>query len=354
VTRAAWLAGRAPFGRRGARPTSLAVPQQTGIAALRRRPRSRSGSTAARVWLGLRPDAEVEEDRLDVVVYRRLDDTLPMGLDTEIELDVAGQSREVVLEGAALEGFVGKRLDAEIPAQLMPDGKLRVQVRPGTWTVTLKARAAALPAQIARAAVVEPWPTDEIWSFAPESRLRVASLDGVAAIDAAQRRAGRLAGPRELSRGGRRHGADRRAQPQRRGGSKSARPAARPVARFRRPRVHGAGPGDGPHVERLAARHGAALHDDDGRDRRRQLAGHPGNGVRRSRSRAPFAARESHQHRSRGARGTLARHGLRDSFADVATVVHCHPAIACSRRRAPSARAACGSSAGACSISSSC
>ncbi len=170
------------------RPASIPIPAETGLVSLRLdgaavpNPQL-EGST---LWLGLRPEAEVEEDRLDVVVHRRLDDSLPMRLETRVALDVAGQGREVTLEGAAIAGFVAESLGADLPAQLTPDGRLRVQVRPGHWQITLVAHAAAPPTMLARPPAATPWPSDEIWSFAPEPRLRLAALEGAEAVDAAR------------------------------------------------------------------------------------------------------------------------------------------------------------------------
>lgn len=170
------------------RPASIEVPREIGLVGLRL-----DGAAVANpelegstLWLGLRPDAVVEEDRLDVVVYRRLDDTLPMVADTRIELDVAGQSRELMLEGALLDGFVGESLDSDLPAQLDPTGILRVQVRPGRWELMLTAHASAAPDSISVADAEAPWPADEVWSFTPEPRFRVAALEGAPAVDAAQ------------------------------------------------------------------------------------------------------------------------------------------------------------------------
>jgi hypothetical protein len=168
------------------RPASITIPAETGLVAL-----TLNGQTVANpeidggtLWLGLRPDADVEEDRLDVIVHRRLRDTLPMRLETIVRLDVAGQSREVMLEGAGVTGFVGEALQSDLPVELTPDGILRVQIRPGSWQVTLRARSPAPVAMLARAAVVDPWPADEIWSFAAEPRFRVAALEGAEPVDA--------------------------------------------------------------------------------------------------------------------------------------------------------------------------
>lgn len=170
------------------RPASLAIPPEAGLVALRLDGQAVPNAEieGATLWLGLRSDAEVEEDRLDVIVHRQLHDDLPMHLTTVVTLDVAGQAREVRLEGAGLAGFTSEALESQLPAQLAPDGALRVQVRPGSWEVRLTARSPAPVASLARAAADAPWPADEIWSFAPEPRLRVAALEGAEPVDAAR------------------------------------------------------------------------------------------------------------------------------------------------------------------------
>lgn len=168
------------------RPASLAIPPETGLVTL-----TLDGEEVARpeidggtLWLGLRPDSEAEEDRLDVIVHRLLSDTLPMRLTTRIELDIAGQRRELALTGAAVAGFVPEHVESELPVQWNADGVLRVQIRPGRWEITLRARAPAPVESVTREAVVAPWPPDEIWSFRPEPRLRVAALEGAEPVDA--------------------------------------------------------------------------------------------------------------------------------------------------------------------------
>lgn len=170
------------------RPASLPIPTEVGLVALEIDGAAVAAPPLERgtLWLGLRPDDAIEEDRLDVAVYRRLDDTLPQRLTTAVQIDVAGQSREIALVGAALEGFAGIALASELPARLDPDGTLRVQVRPGRWRVTLTSRAPALVDTIALPAAMDPWPAEEIWTFAPQPRLRVAALEGADAIDADQ------------------------------------------------------------------------------------------------------------------------------------------------------------------------
>lgn len=168
------------------RPASVAVPAQTVLVSLTvdgeriARPEIERGT----LWLGLVPEAAVEEDRLNVAVYRLVTDGIPIGSVTEIQLDVAGQSREIELTGALLPGFVGERLQSVLPVQLDANGTLRVQVRPGDWRVRLTSHAAAFVTEIALPDATVPWPDDEIWSYSADTRLRVAVLEGAPAIDA--------------------------------------------------------------------------------------------------------------------------------------------------------------------------
>ncbi len=170
------------------RPAALSVPLQSGLISLAldgeviARPQLEDGQ----VWLGIRADAVAEEDRLSVNVYRRLADGLPITLTTRIELDVAGQSRELELVGGLLPGFVGQALNSALPVQLDQDGTLRIQIRPGRWVVELMTRTPTLVEELEVPAAVAPWPDEEIWSFQANPRLRIAALEGAVSVDAAR------------------------------------------------------------------------------------------------------------------------------------------------------------------------
>ena len=167
------------------RPASIPVPVETGLIGLALdgedviSPELENGV----LWLGLRPDLVVEEDRLNVEVYRVLTDTIPNRLLTRVQLDVAGQSREIELSGVMLPEFVGESLDAALPAELDADGTLRMQIRPGRWEATLIAHHPGIVSELTRPAVVAPWPLEEVWSFESIPQLRVAVLEGVPAVD---------------------------------------------------------------------------------------------------------------------------------------------------------------------------
>lgn len=178
------IAGRFTWTKR---PESLPVPAQTGLVTL-----MLDGHRAEQVdrpdgavWLGKRPEGEAAP-QLEVQVYRLLSDGSPATLDTRLNLQVAGGAREATLPNVFPAGFQPMSLDSELPARIDPDGQLRVQVRAGSWTITVKERAAedlrTITIPIAQGQV----PKQEVWSYAADDRLRVAALEGAEGIDPAQ------------------------------------------------------------------------------------------------------------------------------------------------------------------------
>ena len=92
---------------------------------------------AGEVFLQRAPVAPTEAESLKIVVQRRVIDEVPLLLVTRIELAVSGKAREMLLGRALPDRFLPLSLDGALPARLEPDGRLRVQVRPGTWTLGL-------------------------------------------------------------------------------------------------------------------------------------------------------------------------------------------------------------------------
>jgi hypothetical protein len=174
-------------------PPLLAIPAETGIVALRvggapvAAPRR---DAQGRLWLReaeAQPAAR-EDDRIDVQVHRLAADEIPFGLETRISLRVSGAAREERLGRALPDGFVPTSLAGPLPARLDPDGRLRVQVRPGEWVFTLHARGAAPVAAVALPAQPEGarWDPSEVWSFAARPALRLVELEGAPPVDPTQ------------------------------------------------------------------------------------------------------------------------------------------------------------------------
>ena len=170
-----------------ARPESLAVPPDTGLLELtidgaRVDAPTRTGGA---LFLGARPDA-LQPASFDFEVHRLLSEGLPALLVTRLAVRATGGSREVLLGPVLPAGFAPVALDSPLPARVDPDGRLRVQLRAGEFTIGLTARATADLAKVSRPQAGAPWPAEEIWSWQGEDRLRVAALEGGESIDPAQ------------------------------------------------------------------------------------------------------------------------------------------------------------------------
>ena len=137
------------------------------------------------VMLGAQAVAR-QDDRIELRVFRLLDDELPALLVTQLQLSVAGEAREIRLPAVLPAGFVPSAVEGALAARLDPDGTLRVQVRPGAFELQVEARGPSPVSAVRLAQRAAPWPAEEVWSFKSEDRLRVAAIEGVSAVDPAQ------------------------------------------------------------------------------------------------------------------------------------------------------------------------
>jgi len=170
------------------RPQTLRVPEAVGLVALEidGKPVSPVQRDGAELTLGRAAAATPEADSLHVRVHRRLEDGIPAQLTTRIEFAVSGQAREETIGPALPEGFEPLSITSAWPARLEADGRVRVRVQPGTATVTIEARALAPLAEAVARLPAEPWPQQEIWSYAAAPLLRVSVAAGDLPVDAAQ------------------------------------------------------------------------------------------------------------------------------------------------------------------------
>ncbi|MGR9053467.1 MAG: hypothetical protein ACU84J_12535, partial [Gammaproteobacteria bacterium] len=168
-------------------PEGLAVPEAAGLIDLTVNGVSvpMPAIKQRRIWLkseGNKPKDTVQ-DSLDLQVFRKITDEVPLQMTALLELEVAGEQRELMLAAPLLEGFVPLRLQSPLPARLEPDGRLRLQVRPGRWQIWLDARnvedRAALPLPVTSGE----WPKEEIWSFEARPSLRVVEIENLESID---------------------------------------------------------------------------------------------------------------------------------------------------------------------------
>jgi hypothetical protein len=170
-------------------PESLRVPPATALLALTlggapvREP-NREADGAVYLQRG---DTRDEGERLELLVHRHVDDAVPALLTTRVALSVAGKGREVLLGRALPEGFLPLSLESPLPARIEGDGRLRVQLRPGDYVLTLVARSTGPVASLARPDPQGPWREgEEVWVFTAHPDLRQVTVEGVPAVDPQQ------------------------------------------------------------------------------------------------------------------------------------------------------------------------
>jgi hypothetical protein len=170
------------------RPGVLRIPEQSGLIAL-----TVSGArveqperNASGLFLGERQRETKARDSVSAEVYRLVTDLIPTSLTTVLRVDVAGGVREELFGPILPDGFIPVSMQSELPARLEADGKLRIQVRPGRWTITLTARAPDVANTIALPEPETNLPDTEVWSYRSMDRLRVTAVEGLSPVDPQQ------------------------------------------------------------------------------------------------------------------------------------------------------------------------
>ena len=172
------------------RPQSLVVPNEIGLVRLQV-----DGQAIAPVQrengvlvLGRGASEAPEADAMDLRVYRRWQDDVPMRLETVIEIGASGQAREEVIGPVLPPGFAPTSVDVDAgwPAKIESDGRLRVQVQPDTAEIRIHARALKPLLSTAIGKIAAPWPAQEIWSYAGTPEQRVTSTSGPPQVDPEQ------------------------------------------------------------------------------------------------------------------------------------------------------------------------
>ncbi len=174
-------------------PTALTLPPHLALVAL-----SIDGAPIpfpllndqGQVWLAatgpIGPRDAVPEDSLRLQVFRRLEEGVPMRLNTRMVFDIAGSPREIILPATLPADTLPMAIQSPLAARLDPDGRLLLQARPGHWVLDIQARYAGERTSFSFAPLPEPWPLEEIWVYQSYPAIRLIEILGAATVDPRQ------------------------------------------------------------------------------------------------------------------------------------------------------------------------
>ncbi|OQK16407.1 hypothetical protein AU255_00405 [Methyloprofundus sedimenti] len=173
-------------------PENLAIPELTGIISIRllNKTIDYPNIKDQQLWFKTSNSGsaqpEYQTDQLNLQVFRKIDDSIPLLLTTYLSLEVSGKQREIKLPYALLKGFIPISLSSVLPARLEADGSLLVQVRPGKWHIELQTQHPTELQDLSLNINDPHWPASEIWSFASQPYLRLVEIEQVSTIDPSQ------------------------------------------------------------------------------------------------------------------------------------------------------------------------
>jgi hypothetical protein len=170
------------------RPGVLRLPPESGLLGLTIDGREIAQPDIDRkgVFLGERSRDTRTVDSVRTVIYRLVSDDVPTRLITQLQIDVSGSVREELFGPILPDGFVPLNLQTPLPAKFEADGRLRLQVRPGSWVIHLAARGPGVLNDIPAPEAGGNLPETEIWSYQSNDRMRVTAAEGLPPVDPAQ------------------------------------------------------------------------------------------------------------------------------------------------------------------------
>jgi hypothetical protein len=172
-------------------PRTLPIPESTGIIHLTlngKNVNSPAVEANNQLWLATseKQNTSTHQDSFDVRVFRKIEDTIPFRVTTQLQMDVSGKERELQLGQLLLNGFSLIEFDSALPARIEKDGSLRVQVKPGSWEIILVSQSHTPINNLSFKTTSSLWPSEEVWVFSAQRQLRSVQISGAQTIDPQQ------------------------------------------------------------------------------------------------------------------------------------------------------------------------
>ncbi len=170
-------------------PEKIALPPSIGLLSLEvvgRPVAIPDWDEQGHIWLQRARAVETAEDILSARVFRLIEDGIPLWLDTEMELTVAGRSREEELGWILPRGWKLATVDSPIPVAIDDRGVIKAQVRAGKWTIRVRAFRTDDARTFGYAPDDQPIVDQELIGLRGNPSFRLAQLEGLDAVDTTQ------------------------------------------------------------------------------------------------------------------------------------------------------------------------
>ena len=141
------------------------------------------------LWLQRKTGTQDEgnsSDDIQVRVFRKLTDGVPIMLETRLDLSVSGKAREISIGQLLPDNTVLTRFDSDLPARVENNGRVRVQVRAGKWKIKTSARYVNPENTFGFEKQTDEWPAHEVWSFEAAPNIRGVKVSGADSVDPSQ------------------------------------------------------------------------------------------------------------------------------------------------------------------------
>ena len=164
-------------------PEIIRIPEASGLVSLsiNRKPVDFPLlDNRGRLWLQKRKGIQIEGKRLEVRIYRLIDDTVPMQVTTHLKINVSGHARKVKINTVILEGFIPMSIKSPLPARLGTKGELMIQARPGRWEIEILSRSKGTVHKIELEKMAY---GQEVWAFKAQNHLRMVKTEGIQSVD---------------------------------------------------------------------------------------------------------------------------------------------------------------------------
>lgn len=169
--------------------TKVAIPKSIGIVELTLDGNAvpfPNWDSSGFLWLSRSQSEVTEQNRISVKVYRYLEDGIPSWLRTQIDLSVSGKSREEDLGHLLPEGWVLAEVESPLPIAVDEQSRAKVQVRPGNWSVLLRAFRVTPLTEFRFAAGTTPAVDVELIGLKTQPEFRMIEFQGVPSVDVQQ------------------------------------------------------------------------------------------------------------------------------------------------------------------------